>query len=202
VPLTGPLAWEPPPPLPLPNVPWPDAAPADALPVRLDGPTPIPPDPMQGAYSPRERARNLYSKARQLHYKGLTGEAIHTLELSVQLDPGSSDAYAVWLLLGQLRMSNPAWATRSINAFQAAARIRPRSTEPWLAMGQIYQRKGFPGNALTCIQKALDLDPGVALPPEVSLQKLESELPPEAPTPTLFSRLKSMLKGSDKRSLK
>lgn len=195
-----PLPWESAPASPAP--PWPDSNLAGGLPVNLDPSPAMPLDAMHHALSPLERARNLFTKARQLQYKGLTGEAIHTLELSVQLDPGSPGAYEVWLLLGQLRMTNPAWATRSINAFQAAARIRPRAYAPWIAMGQIYQRKGFPSNALACFRRALDLEPGVDLPPEVDLRRLEEENPPEPPAPTLFSRFKSLLKGPEKGPLK
>jgi cytochrome c-type biogenesis protein CcmH/NrfG len=145
-----------------------------------------------------ERARSLYHKARQLQYKSLTGEAIHSLELSVQLDPASDEAYPVWLLLGQLRMSNPAWATRSVNAFQAAARIRPANAEPWICMGQVYHRKGFRTNALACFQKAIELDPSVPMPHGIDLAELENEPANPLPAPTLFEKFKSILKGQDR----
>jgi hypothetical protein len=151
--------------------------------------------------SPMERARSLHRKAKSFHLQERIGEAIHCLELAVQLDPGSEYAYPVWLLLGKLRMSNPAWSTRSINALQAASRIQPKSAEPWVSMGEVYYRKGFRTNAVACFHKALELDPSVPIPPEVDYRDLEAELPPE-PEPqqpaSLFSRFKSILGGTDK----
>ncbi len=154
-----------------------------------------------GNLTPLERARSLHRKAKSLHLQERIGEAIHCLELSVQLDPGSDHAYAVWLLLGNLRMSNPAWSTRSINALQAAARIQPKAAEPWVGMGVVYYRKGFRTNAVACFHKALELDPSVPIPPEVDYRDLEADLPPEPPPPppkSLFSRFKSVLGGTDK----
>jgi tetratricopeptide (TPR) repeat protein len=149
--------------------------------------------------SPMERAASLHRKAKSFHLQERIGEAIHCLELSVQLDPGSEYAYPVWLLLGQLRMSNPAWSTRAINALQAASRIRPKAAEPWVSMGEVYYRKGFRTNAVACFHKALELDPSVPIPPEVDYRDLEAELPPEPPPPpTLFSRFKSILGNTDK----
>jgi cytochrome c-type biogenesis protein CcmH/NrfG len=146
-----------------------------------------------------ERAASLHRKAKSFHLQERIGEAIHCLELSVQLDPGSEYAYPVWLLLGQLRMSNPAWSTRAINALQAASRIRPTAAEPWVSMGEVYYRKGFRTNAVACFHKALELDPSVPIPPEVDYRDLEAELPPEPPPPpTLFSRFKSILGNTDK----
>jgi hypothetical protein len=149
--------------------------------------------------TPMERAASLHRKAKSFHLQERIGEAIHCLELSVQLDPGSEYAYPVWLLLGQLRMSNPAWSTRAINALQAASRIRPTAAEPWVSMGEVYYRKGFRTNAVACFHKALELDPSVPIPPEVDYRDLEAELPPEPPPPpTLFSRFKSILGNTDK----
>jgi cytochrome c-type biogenesis protein CcmH/NrfG len=151
--------------------------------------------------TPKERAASLHRKAKSFHLQERIGEAIHCLELSVQLDPGSDSAYAVWLLLGQLRMSNPAWSTRSINALQAASRIMPKAAEPWVSMGEVYYRKGFRTNAVACFHKALELDPSVPIPAEVDYRDLEAELPsePAAPQPaSLFSRFKSILGTPDK----
>ena len=150
--------------------------------------------------SPVGRARGLHRKARQLNLQDRTGEAIRCLELSVQLDPSSNSAYEVWLLLGRLRMGNPAWATRAINALQAASRIKPKAAEPWVAMGEVYFRKAFRTNAWACFHKALELDPSVPIPPEVDLRTLEPPPVPEpAPPATLFSRFKSILGGSDRK---
>jgi hypothetical protein len=211
-----PVRAEPVPPISLPLIPEPSST--EPLPLKLDfspaGPPPMIPDTPSGSLpplppvpqldqpgkpqTPTERARSLYHKARQLHYKSLTGEAIHSLELSVQLDPTSDEAYPVWLLLGQLRMSNPAWATRSVNAFQAAARIRPNNAEPWICMGQVYHRKGFRTNALACFQKALELDPSVPMPHGIDLAELEDDQTGPLPAPTLFEKFKSILKGQDR----
>jgi hypothetical protein len=151
--------------------------------------------------TPSERARALYRKARQLHGQDRTGEAIRCLEQSVQLEPGAESAYAVWLLLGQLRMSNPAWSTRAVNALQSAARLRPRAAEPWVSMGEVYLRKSFRTNAAACFHKALELDPAVQLPPDVDLAALDEPLEadaPAAPQASLFSRFRSILGGADK----
>ena len=146
------------------------------------------------APSPQERARQFQRQARQHHAQGRIGEAIRCLEQSVQLDPGSGPAYGVWLLLGQLRMANPAWSTRAIDALQTAARLRPHAPDPWISMGEVFLRKDFRANALACFQKALELDPAAALPDGVDLRLLEPETVPEPP-PTLFSRFKSILGG-------
>ena len=151
--------------------------------------------------SPMERAASLHRKAKSFHLQERIGEAIHCLELSVQLDPASEAAYGVWLLLGQLRMSNPAWSTRAINALQAASRIQPKAAEPWISMGEVYYRKGFRTNAVACFHKALELDPSVPIPPEVDYRDLEAEVPPEPAPPqpaSLFSRFKSILGTPDK----
>lgn len=176
---------------------------ADDITIPMEPLSPEPQSmPMQTSMpkqTPLERARSLHRKARQLHLKDRTGEAIHCLELSVQLDPSSESAYGVWLLLGQLRMTNPAWSTRAINALQAASRIMPKAADPWVTMGLVYYRKGFRTNAVACFHKALELDPSVPIPPEVDYRDLEAENPPQPPQPTsFFGRVKMMLKGSEK----
>ncbi len=150
--------------------------------------------------SPRERARSLFRKARQHQAQEHIGEAIQCLEQSLQLDPDSDHAYAVWLLLGNLRMSNPAWAARAINAFQSASRIQPRAAEPWIGTGVIYYRKGFRTNALTCFQKAQEFDPAAAIPDEVDFGSLQGEPPepPPAESRSLFNRFRSALGDADK----
>lgn len=169
--------------------------------IDLDEIDPIPAAGAGAPQSPMERARGLFRKAKSYQLQERPGEAIHCLELSVQLDPASEYAYVVWVLLGNLRMANPAWSTRSINAFQAASKIRPKAADPWIGMGVVYYRKGFRTNAVACFHKALELDPSAPIPPEVDYRDLEAELPPEpAPPPSksLFSRFRSVLGGSDK----
>jgi tetratricopeptide (TPR) repeat protein len=68
------------------------------------------------------------------------------------------------MLLGRLRLSNPAWSTRAIEALQVASRLNPRAAEPWALMGELYHRKGFHANAQGCFRRALELDPSVAVP--------------------------------------
>ena len=176
----------------------PDSA-GPVVPEFLD-PEPEAPAPGPGAPTSTQRARALTRKAKSFQLQERIGEAIHCLELSVQLDPDSEYAYETWNLLGNLRMSNPAWSTRSINAFQAATRIQPKSAEPWVGMGVVYYRKGFRTNAVACFHKALELDPSSPIPPEVDYRDLEAELPPEPSSQpkSLFSRFKSVLGGTEK----
>ena len=68
------------------------------------------------------------------------------------------------MLLGRLRLNNPAWSTRAIEALQMASRLNPRAAEPWALMGELYRRKGFKANAQGCFRRALELDPSVAVP--------------------------------------
>jgi tetratricopeptide (TPR) repeat protein len=199
-----PAAPEPPAPPPQPPAAPRPPQPAAHRPVPAATPEPQPANPPGSAAaesSPHERARSLYRRARQLLEQDRTGEAIRCLEQSVQLEPGSEYAYGVWLLLGQLRMTNPAWSTRAVNALQSAARLRPRAAEPWVGMGEVYLRKGFRTNAAACFHKAMELDPSVPMPPDADLRELGSDAPAEpqaAPPSTLFRRFKSILGGSDK----
>jgi cytochrome c-type biogenesis protein CcmH/NrfG len=100
---------------------------------------------------------------------GNTIEAIRSLEQAVRLQPAGDSAFEAWLMLGRLRMANPAWSTRAVDALQNAARIRPRAIEPWTTMGEIYHRKGYKGDAATCYRKARALDGSVFVPPDVDL---------------------------------
>ena len=158
------------------------------------------PAPEAVAFVPMDapaKARKLVIKAKQLLAQERTVEAIRTLEQSVQLDPEAGSAYEAWLLLGRLRMSNPAWSTRAIDALQNASRLRLKAAEPWASMGEVYYRKGFKANAVACFNRALELDPSVPIPPDVDLQE---EFPnAAAQTPTgLFQRFKAMLGRPEK----
>ena len=145
------------------------------------------------------KARKLVLKAKQFLAQDRTVEAIRALEQSVQLDPEADQAYEAWLLLGRLRMSNPAWSTRSIDALQTASRLRIKAAEPWASMGEVYYRKGFKANAIACFNRALELDPSVPIPPDVDLQD-EVSASPNAPQPngSIFKRFKAMLGRNDK----
>jgi len=138
--------------------------PPEALEAQLPPtPTPLPPLDEEGM-APSERARRLLVKAKSYMMQDRTSEAIRALEQSIKLDGDSPAAYEAWLLLGRLRISNPAWSTRAIEALQVASRLNPRAAEPWALMGDLYHRKGFRANAQGCIRRALELDPSVAVP--------------------------------------
>ena len=129
--------------------------------------------------SPMERATHLIVKAKSYLLQDRTSEATRALEQAIKLDGNSPGAYESWLLLGRLRLSNPAWSTRAIEALQMASRLNPRAAEPWALMGELYHRKGFRANAQGCFRRALDLDPSVAVPAGWSRE----EIPEESPTP-------------------
>jgi tetratricopeptide (TPR) repeat protein len=114
--------------------------------------------------SATERARRLLIKAKSYVMQDRTSEAIRALEQAIKLDGDSPGAFEAWMLLGRLRLSNPAWSTRAIEALQVASRLNPRAAEPWALMGELYHRKGFRANAQGCFRRALELDPSVAVP--------------------------------------
>ncbi|MBP1771335.1 MAG: response regulator [Holophagaceae bacterium] len=148
--------------------PAPPMFPADALELDMPEPTPtptaIPPMPDDVEPSPADRARHLLVKAKSYVMQDRTSEAIRALEQAIKLDGDSPGAYESWMLLGRLRLSNPAWSTRAIEALQVASRLNPRAAEPWALMGELYHRKGFRANAQGCFRRALELDPSVAVP--------------------------------------
>ena len=128
-----------------------------------------------------------------------TVEAIRSLEQLVQLEPDPDSAFEAWLMLGQLRMVNPAWSTRAIDALQNAARLRPRAAIPWANMGEVYLRKGFQANAAACFLKALELDPSVPVPRDVDLTAPQEAPPPVPPVNTgLLNKFRSILGRGDK----
>ena len=165
-------------------------------PPPLEPPAPL---PVQAAPPPAEapspdsapKARKLLLEARKLVLQERTGEAIRALEQAAQLGPEGDGAFDIYLLLGQLRMGNPAWSSRAIDAFQAASRLHPQAAEPWARMGELYHHKGFASNALACFQRALELDPSVPIPAAINLQEMAATQPPD-PAHSLLSRLKSL----------
>jgi tetratricopeptide (TPR) repeat protein len=164
-------------------------------------PAPAPPPPPVPEEAPMDaatKARKLILKAKQLVLQDRTVEAIRALEQSVQLDPEEGHAYEAWLLLGRLRMGNPAWSTRSIDALQAASRLHPKAAEPWAAMGEVYFRKGFKTNAVACFQRALELDPSVPIPQDVDFHEEGPRAQAQAQGGSLFNRFKAMLGGGEK----
>jgi tetratricopeptide (TPR) repeat protein len=157
----------------------------------------LPPMPSEENLSPAERAMQLIIKAKSYLVQNRTSEATRALEQAIKLDGNSPGAYESWLLLGRLRLSNPAWSTRAIEALQAASRLNPRAAEPWALMGELYHRKGFHANAQGCFRRALELDPSVAVPAGWSR---EDPLPPSAPKESqggLMGKLRGMF-GRDK----
>lgn len=154
------LVFEEPPPPPAPeSQDHPFSDPTPALPL-------LPSAAEEETLPAPERAHRLVVKAKSFMMQDRTSEAIRALEQSIKLDGDSPAAYQAWLLLGRLRLGNPAWSTRAVEALQVASRINVRAAEPWALMGELYHRKGFEANARGCFRRALELDPSVAVPSE------------------------------------
>jgi len=163
-------------------------------PASLPTPTEVPSLPAgvdEESLSAPERAHHLLAKAKSYVIQGRTSEAIRALEQSIKFDGESPAAYEVWLTLGRLRLGNPAWSTRAVEALQVASRIRPGAAEPWALMGELYHRKGFHANAQGCFRRALELDPSVAVPSDYAEDKSPS--PPSADQGGLMGKLRTML---------
>jgi tetratricopeptide (TPR) repeat protein len=138
-----------------------------------------------------ERARRLLVKAKSYLLQERSSEAIRALEQSLKLDGDSAGAFEAWMLLGRLRLSNPAWSTRAIEALQVASRLNPKAAEPWALMGELYHRKGFHANAQGCFRRALELDPSVAVPAGWSMKDPNVPSPKEGQS-GLMGKLKGM----------
>ena len=162
----------------------------EALPVPEveAAPAPLAVDPELQA-SPELKAKAYLKKAQSLLLQDRASEAIRALEQAIKLDADSPRSYETWLLLGKLRLANPAWSTRAIEALQAASRVNEKAAEPWALMGDLYHRKGFLANAQGCYKKALELDPSVQVPDDVIIS-VEGGRPQQG---GLFGKLKSML---------
>ena len=137
-----------------------------------------------------ERARRQLVKAKSYLVQDRTSEAIRALEQAIKLDGDSPWAYEVWLLLGRLRLTNPAWSTRAVEALQTASRLNPRTAEPWALMGELYHRKGYHANAQGCFRRALELDPSVAVPAGWVQDPLPGAPAPDAPS--LMGKIKGL----------
>ena len=146
--------------------------------------------PSEEDLSAVERARQLLVKAKSYIMQDRTSEAIRALEQAIKIDGDSPGAFETWMLLGRLRLSNPAWSTRAIEALQVASRLDPRAAEPWALMGELYRRKGFHANAQGCFRRALELDPSVAVP-----SGWAAEIPTAAPPKDTQSGLMDKLRG-------
>lgn len=193
---------EPPPALPLPEA---EAMPYHGEPLELVMPPDPPPatptrgltpePPVEPGEEPVEdRARRLFIKAKSYLLQERTSEAIRALEQSIKLDGDSVESYDAWLLLGRLRLANPAWSTRAIEALQVASRLKPKVAEPWVLMGELYHRKGFRANAQGCYRRALELDPSVAVPADWAATVEEPPATREG-SPTILGRLGSGLRA-------
>lgn len=185
------------PPLPAPSWNVPDQGEALELEMVLETPselTPasVPAEPEEEAAP--ERARRLLIKAKSYLLQDRTSEAIRALEQSIKLDGDSTESYDAWLMLGRLRLGNPAWSTRAIEALQVASRLRPKAAEPWALMGELYHRKGFRANAQGCFRRALELDPSVAVPFDWAAEEGASTDEREG-VPTILGRLGSGLRA-------
>jgi len=154
-------------------------------------PTLTPSAPEEEDLPAPERARHLLVKAKSYLLQERSSEAIRALEQSLKLDGDSPGAFEAWMLLGRLRLSNPAWSTRAIEALQVASRLNPKAAEPWALMGELYHRKGFHANAQGCFRRALELDPSVAVPPGWSM-KDPNPPPPKESHGGLMGKLKGM----------
>ena len=192
---------EPPPP-PIPPPP-PQGVPYHGEPLELEmvpdhphAPTPasVPAPVEPGEEAAPERARRLVIKAKSYLMQDRTSEAIRALEQSIKLDGDSPASYDAWLMLGRLRLGNPAWSTRAIEALQVASRLRPKAAEPWALMGELYHRKGFTANAQGCFRRALELDPSVAVPSDWAAEDAAPE-PDREGAPTILGRLGSGLRA-------
>ena len=146
--------------------------------------------PEDESLPPQERAHRLVVKAKSYMMQSRTSEASRALEQALKLDGESPGAFETWMLLGKLRLSNPAWSTRSIEALQMASRLNPKAAEPWALMGELYHRKGFHANAQGCLRRALELDPSVAMPPGWA-----PENSPQNPNKDSSNGLMGMLRG-------
>lgn len=161
------------------------------IPSMAERPIQLATDDDRGQDPPAVRARKCLTKAKNLLVQDRTAEAIRFLEESVRLDSDSEAAFEPWLLLGKLRLTNPAWSNRAIEALQSASKLRPKAAEPWAMMGEIYHRKSFKANAKACFKKALELDPSVPVPPDVNLRE-EDVNPEETGKSSFLGRVKGL----------
>ena len=158
--------------------------------IELNDPESVPENPEEDS-SPEQTALKLYKRAKYLLIQDRTSETVRLLEESVKIDPGGSVAYDSWLLLGRLRMANPAWSVRAMDALHAANGLRPKAGEPFALMGELYHRKGFKREAAQNYRKAIELNPLLPVPHEVDMTAAHEE--PETPKPKagLWQHLKS-----------
>lgn len=139
------------------SIPIPFSAGSVGLPLDLDRKG-KPALPTPEAAADQAKALRLLAQARRQLKLGRTVEAVRTLEEVVDLHPDDDTCYETWLLLGSLRMRNPAWAARAIQAFQSAALIRPKEAEPLQAMAEIFRRTGAADDAEACLRQVKEME--------------------------------------------
>ncbi|HJU84771.1 MAG TPA: tetratricopeptide repeat protein [Holophagaceae bacterium] len=183
----------PPPPAPVPEMDPMDIA-LDLQPSQPAAPPPPPSTPVPPSIPPEKKARHMFHQAESLELQGRPSEAIRMLEEAIKLDGESPRSFESWMLLGRLRLSNPAWSSRAIDALKTAAHVRPDAADPWLLMGELYHRKGFLANARGCYRKALDIDPSVLLPTDLPLED-EGLEHGHKEGEGLLGRIKGLIKG-------
>ncbi len=148
--------------------------------------------------SPTQIALKHYRRAKYLLIQDRTSETVRLLEEVVKLDPGGPIAYDSWLLLGRVRLANPAWAVRAMEALQSAHKLRPKAGEPFALIGEIYHRKGFKVEAAQNYRQALELNPLINVPIEVDMTVAYPEPIPPKVEPTLWRRIRSWLSPIEK----
>lgn len=149
------------------------------------------PENAEEGVSPDQTALKLYKRAKFLLLQDRTSETVRLLEESVKLDSGGPVAYDSWLLLGRLRMANPAWVVRAMDALQAANKLRPKAGEPFALMGELYHRKGFKREAAQNYRKAIELNPLLPVPQEVDMTAADEAQETPKPKPTFWQRVMS-----------
>jgi tetratricopeptide (TPR) repeat protein len=147
------------------------------------------PENVEEAISPEQTAQKLYRRAKYLLLQDRTSETVRLLEESVKMDPEGPVAYDSWLLLGRLRMANPAWVVRAMDALQAANKLKPKAGEPFALMGELYHRKGFRREAAQNYRKAIELNPLLHVPEEVDMTAADEEPEAPKPKPGLWARM-------------
>ncbi|MBL0312276.1 MAG: hypothetical protein IPP78_06065 [Holophagaceae bacterium] len=184
------------------------STPTDAAPVpaaiakpkldQLESSESIVPEIQEESITPEQNALKLYKRAKYLLLQDRTSETVRLLEESVKLDPGGPVTYDSWLLLGRLRMANPAWVVRAMDALQAANKLRPKAGEPFALMGELYHRKGFKREAAQNYRKAIELNPLLPVPEEVDMTAADEVPEAPKPKPTFWQQVKSWWDPADK----
>lgn len=158
--------------------------------IPIDQPEIAVPENSEETISPAQNALKLYKRAKYLLLQDRTSETVRLLEESVKLDPEGTVAYDSWLLLGRLRMANPAWVVRAMDALQAANHLRPKAGEPFALMGELYHRKGFRRDAAQNYRRAIELNPLLPIPQEVDMTAADEAPEAPKPKPTFWQQVK------------